>query len=81
MKRLVIIAAIAVFAFQATPLCAAEDDAKAREQFDEILDAFNSRAYEMLESSIDKADLMNRVFAVRPKIKMICGWCWMCVQM
>ena len=66
MKRLVIIAAIAVFAFQATPLCAAEDDAKAREQFDEILDAFNSRAYEMLESSIDKADLMNRVFAVRP---------------
>ena len=66
MKRLVLIAAIAVFAFHATPLRAAEDDANAREQFLEVLNAINNNSFEQIKDSIDKADLTNRVINIRP---------------
>ena len=49
-----------------TPLLAAEDDAKARGQFNPILEAFNSRSFETLQPLLDKTDLTNRVIAVRP---------------
>ena len=50
----------------ALPLSAAEDDAKARDQFQSILNAFNAQSFETLEPALDKTDLMNRVLAVRP---------------
>ena len=66
MKRLIIIAAIAVFAFHATPSCAAEDDATAREQFQAVLNAINQSSFEQVKSSIDKTDMTNRVNNLRP---------------
>ncbi len=56
----------AVFAFHATPLRAAEDDANAREQFLEVLNAINNNSFEQIKDSIDKADLTNRVINIRP---------------
>jgi hypothetical protein len=66
MKRVMVIAAIAALVSLALSVQAAEDDAKARDQFQQILDGFNSREFEMIEPAIDKADLINRVLSVRP---------------
>jgi hypothetical protein len=65
-KRLIIIAVIAVFAFHATSSCAAEDDATAREQFQAVLNAINQSSFEQVKSSIDKTDMTNRVNNLRP---------------
>ena len=66
MKRVILVAAIAAFMSFVPVAQAAEDDAKARDQFQKIVDAFNSSEFEMVEPAIDKADLINRVIAVRP---------------
>ncbi len=48
------------------PVSAAEDDAKARDQFDDVLAAFNDSSIEMLQPSLDQADLANRVLSQLP---------------
>lgn len=49
----------------AAPAIAAEGDTKAREQFKPVVDSFNEHAFETLLPVLDKADLINRVAAVR----------------
>ena len=53
MKRVMVIAAIAALVLLALSVQAAEDDAKARDQFQQILDGFNSREFEMIEPTIE----------------------------
>lgn len=48
------------------PLNAAENDAKAREQFMGIIGAFNTQSFQKLVPALDQTDLVNRVVAVRP---------------
>ncbi len=66
MNHRINISAAIVCLLLALPLYAAEDDAKARAQFNAILDAFNTQSFEKLEPALDKTDLINRVVAVRP---------------
>lgn len=58
-------AAVAAFMIMATPLFAAEDDAKAFGQFQEILTGINDRSFDNVKKAIDKTDLRNRVFSAR----------------
>ncbi len=65
MKKAKQIAVVVVLMILAAPLPAAEDDAKARGQFQEILDAINEHSFDAMKPAIDKTDLRNRVYGSR----------------
>lgn len=63
MKGTTLIAAM-LTALLSLPLNAAENDAKAREQFMGIIGAFNTQSFQKLVPALDQTDLVNRVVAV-----------------
>jgi len=65
MKKAKQIAVVVVLTILAAPLLAAEDDAKARGQFQGILDAVNERSFDAVKPAIDKTDMRNRVYGSR----------------
>lgn len=57
------IATVVVIAVLATPLFAAEDDAKALGQFQEIVEAIEQKSFERIKNVFDQTDMTNRVFS------------------
>ena len=57
------IATVVVLVVLATPLFAAEDDAKALGQFQEIVEAIEQRSFEMIKNVFDQTDMTNRVYS------------------
>jgi hypothetical protein len=51
----------ALLAFLAAPVSAAEDDARALEQFQRVIEGMNQHSFEMIKETIDQTDLTNRV--------------------
>lgn len=62
--RTATVVACIVFAIPST-LRAAEDDAKAREQFEKILTGINQRTFVPIKSAIDKKDMISRIDGLR----------------
>lgn len=52
-----------MLAFLAMPLSAAEDDAKALGQFQQVVEGMNQHSFEMIEEAIDQTDLSNRILS------------------
>jgi len=65
MKTKRLVATIVVFTIAAMPLMAAEDDAKAFGQFQEILAAIDDRSFDTIQKAIDRTDMRNRVYSAR----------------
>ena len=65
MKIAALAATVVLFTMAATPLIAAEDDAEAFGQFQEILRGINDRSFESTQKAIDKTDMRNRVLSAR----------------
>jgi hypothetical protein len=49
-----------------TGLWAADEDVKAREQFQDILASINQRSFSQVRSALNQNDLTNRIYGVRP---------------
>ena len=60
-----LVATVVASTIAAMPLMAAEDDAKAFGQFQEILAAIDERSFETIQKAIDKTDMRNRVYSAR----------------
>jgi len=65
MKFAELVATAVVFTMSTTPLIAAEDDAEAFGQFQEILRGIDDRSFESIQKAIDKTDMRNRVLSAR----------------
>jgi hypothetical protein len=64
-KQLTPLIALAAVVFVATPVIAAEDDAKAFGQFQEVLEGINDGSFAQIQRVIDKTDMTNRVYSAR----------------
>ena len=65
MKTAKQITVLVVLALLAMPSIAAEDDAKAFGQFQEILNDINNRSFESMQKAIDKTDFSSRIYKSR----------------
>ncbi len=66
MKNLKQIVTVMVLSILATPLFAAEDDAKAIGQFQDILESVDQKSFEMFRKALDQTDLANRIYSHQP---------------
>jgi len=64
-KQLTPLIALTVVLGVATPVNAAEDDAKAFGQFQEVLEGINDETFAQIQRVIDKTDMTNRVYSAR----------------
>lgn len=60
------ITTVVVLTVLATPLFAAEDDAKAIGQFRGFLEGVNQKSFEMMQDYLDQTDLTNRILGHQP---------------
>jgi hypothetical protein len=65
MKIAALVSTVVVFTMSATSLIAAENDAEAFGQFQEILKGIDDRSFESIQKAIDKTDMRNRVLSAR----------------
>ena len=62
LTTLILLAALVILT---TPVMAAEDDAKAFGQFQEVLEGINDKSFAQIQKTIDKTDMTNRVYSAR----------------
>lgn len=60
------VATIIAFTFLSSSLPAADDDAKAPQQFQAILKGINEHSFTPIQSSLDRKDLAARIYGIRP---------------
>jgi hypothetical protein len=78
------IATVVVLGVLATPLFAADDDAKAIGQFNEFLEAVDQKSFAMMQDFFDQTDLSNRILghqSVQPDVEeMLRGDFWNIIE-